>query len=297
MSVELGVVPHSQAHLVVIGTTVRKSPVIVAAYLQSLAWQVCPKQVTRLYCFVDDGSPKETRALLDAFVAEHGGVVWDAEQSLAVDFADDNPVTHQWSNTAMDRVGRSKDRILAFARVERAEAVWFADSDLIMDPMTLTSLWSVPEQIVCAVYWTRWNKVPPEHPPVHAGPQVWLGHPYNLNGLGMEEWEFRRRLVTRQITTVLGQGACTLIRREALLRGVSFAPWPGNTIPGIGQGEDRHFCMRAEALHLKQVADPWPDLFHVYHRPEDEELIPEYLNRFNGSAWTDPDTPHPILGG
>jgi len=279
VTVELAVVPHEQTHLVVIGTTVRKNPVIVAAYLQSLAWQVSPKQVQRLYIFIDDGSPKETRALLDAFVAEHGGMVWDAEKAPAVDFADDNPVTHQWSNTAMDRVGRSKDRILAFARDNRAEAVWFADSDLIMDPMTLTSLWSVPEQIVAAVYWTRWSKVPPEHPPVHAGPQVWLTHPYGLAGHGMEEWEFRRRLVTRQVTTVLGQGACTLIRREALMRGVSFAPWPGNQIPGIGQGEDRHFCIRAEALHLKQVADPWPDIFHVYHRPEDEALIPEMMRR------------------
>jgi hypothetical protein len=63
------------------------------------------------------------------------------------------------------------------------------------------------------------------------------------------------------------------------MKGVSFAPWPGNTLPGIGQGEDRHFCLRAEALHLKLTADPWPDIFHVYHRPADEALIPEYLSR------------------
>jgi hypothetical protein len=114
---------------------------------------------------------------------------------------------------------------------------------------------------------------------VHSGPQVWLQHPYGLSGRGMEEWEFRRRLIDRQLTEVGGLGACTLIRREALLRGVSFAPWPGNNLEGIGQGEDRHFCMRASALHLRLMADPWPNSFHIYHRPEDEALIPEMVAR------------------
>jgi hypothetical protein len=280
VSVELGIVPHDVQHLVVIGTTVRKSPQIVAAWLKSLAWQIPPKQVQRFYLFIDDSSPVETRALLDQFVAQHGGMVWDAEPSPEGDFAD-NGDTHQWTNTAMDRVGRSKDRILTFARANRAEAVWFTDSDLVMEPTTLISLWSVPEQIVAACYWTRWVNAPPEHPPVHAGPQVWLAHPYTLQGNGLQEWEFRRRLIDRQVTQVLGQGACSLIRREALLKGVSFAPWPGNQHTGIGQGEDRHFSLRAEALHLRQVVDPWPDIWHCYH-PEDVEQIPEYLDRFEG---------------
>jgi hypothetical protein len=63
-------------------------------------------------------------------------------------------------------------------------------------------------------------------------------------------------------------------------------------MPGIGQGEDRHFCMRAEALHLRMVADPWPDIFHIYHRPDDEALIPEMLTRL--SMYTPP--PDPLTG-
>lgn len=276
--VDLGVVPHEQQHLVVIGTTVRKPANIVQAWLQSLAWQVAPKQVQRIYVFVNDGSPPETVELLNAFVQEHGGMVLQGEPAPAQDFADQG-VTHYWTNTAMARVGRNKDQILAVARQNRAEAVWFCDADLIMEPMTLSSLWSVPEQIVCGVYWTRWEKVPDDHPLVHAGPQVWQGHPYQLAGNGMEEWEFRRRLMNREIVHVYGQGACTLIRREALMKGVSFAPWPGNTGPGLMQGEDRHFCLRAESLHIRMVADAWPDIFHIYHRPEDENLIPEMLRR------------------
>jgi hypothetical protein len=301
MTVQLAVVPHEQQHLIVIGTTVRKSPQIVAAWLQSLAWQVPPKQTQRFYLFLDDGSPPETRQLLNEFVAKHGGLVWDAEPAPQVDFADNGP-THHWTNTAMDRVGRSKDRILDFARVNRAEAVWFTDSDLVMDPMTLSSLWSIPEQIVSGCYWTRWNKVPAEHPPVHAGPQVWLTHPYGLQGNGLEEWEFRDRLINRQVTQVFGQGACTLIRAKmpdgspgAILRGVSFAPWSGNQMSGIGQGEDRHFCMRAEHLHIRMVCDPWPDIWHCYH-PEDVALIPEMVDRLKMQgrwAWDELGNPVP----
>ena len=285
MTVELAVVPHEQQHLIVIGTTVRKPANILRPYLQSLAWQVAPPQVQRLYLFIDDGCDAEARSLLDGFVVEHGGMVWNAEPAPAGDFQDQG-FTHLWTESAMARVGRSKDKIIQFAIANRAEAVWFADADLIMDPMTLASLWSVPEPIVCAVYWTRWNKVPDDHPPVHAGPQVWLTHPYGLSGMGMEEWEFRKELVDRQVTEVRGHGACTLIRRSALMKGVSFAPWPGNKMEGIGQGEDRHFCMRAEALHLRMVADPWPDIFHVYHRPEDEERIGEMLQRIE-QGWGD----------
>ena len=278
MSVELGVVPHEVQHLIVVGSPVRKPAPIVSAWLTSLKWQVIPRNVQLYHVFVDDGCDAETRALLDAFVAERGGQVWDAPEKGVPDFRDDGG-THEWTETAMGRVGAHKDAILNFARANRAEAVWLVDADLICDPMTLSSLWSVPDPIIAAVYWTRWMRVPEEHPPVHAGPQVWLGHPYQLHGNGMEEWEFRDRLINRRLTQVFGLGACTIIRREALLRGVSFAKWPANNMPGIGQGEDRMFCLRAEHLHLKMTADPWPDVFHIYHHPEDVALIPEMVTR------------------
>jgi hypothetical protein len=290
VSVELGVVPHETQHLIVVASPVRKPANILAAFLQSLAWQVKPRQVQVVYLFCDDGCEPEARKLLDEFVAQHGGMV--VQGPSGNDFSDLGH-THQWSGTAMDRVGQIKDGMIRFAIENRAEALWLVDADLILDPMTLTSLWSVPEQIVSGVYWTRWTLPPNEdHPPVHSGPQVWLEHPYQLAGMGLEEWEFRKKLIDRQLTEVRGLGACTLIRRTALMKGVSFHPWPGNQYPGIGQGEDRHFCMRAEALHLKLWADPWPDIFHVYHRPQDEALIPEMM----GSVGHLDDELHPRIG-
>lgn len=283
---ELQLMPHARRDLVLVGTSLRKPASILQHYLNALAWQERPPTVDVAYCFIDDGLEPDARAMVEAFVTQFGGVILPpAVPPTPGDFADNHAVTHQWFNSAMVRVGANKDAVIKFAVDNRADAVWFVDSDLICDPTTLASLWSIPEPIVCGVYWTRWQKQQEGAHPVHAGPQVWLTHPYGLAGNGMEEWEFRKKLVDRQIVPVYGQGACTLIRRDALLKGVCFAPVPDNTGPGFMQGEDRHFCIRAERLHLRMAADGWPDIFHIYHRPDDELLAPEMAAKLG--------TPHP----
>ena len=46
----------------------------------------------------------------------------------------------------------------------------------------------------------------------------------------------------------------------------------------MSDGEDRHFCWRADALHLELIADAWPDIYHAYH--EDEySALPQALER------------------
>src|SRR6185436_17038531 len=109
-----------------------------------------------------------------------------------------------------------------------------------------------------------------------AGPQVWLRHPYQLDGRGLDVAKFRRKLVNREVTRVWGQGACSLIRMPVLHAGIDFTHIPNE--PAIQQGmmvwEDRHFCIRAERGHIDMWADPWADIFHIYHQPEDVNLIP-----------------------
>lgn len=65
-----------------------------------------------------------------------------------------------------------------------------------------------------------------------------------------------------------GLGACTLIRRHALERGVSF-----QEIYNLGlTGEDRHFCIRAAALGLELYADTHYPPFHIYRESELDSL-------------------------
>jgi len=261
--------PDARQDLIVVGTCVRKPPVIVRAYLASLASQVVPPGCRVEYHFIADQADPDTVALLHAFVTEHGGLVEEEAAGGAKDFDDTGPVTHSWTNTAMARVGQMKNRIIQRARDANAVAVWFVDADLICDDHTLRSLWFADKPIAHAVFWTRWQNIP-TCPIV---PQVWLLHPYQLQGRGYcDEAAFRRQLLTRQLTRVWGGGACCLIRRVALDAGVDYSYIPGASQEGMMAGEDRHFCIKAEAAHMEMYADPWPHIYHIYHPEQVAEI-------------------------
>ncbi len=267
--------PDVRKDLIVVGCAIRKPPEIVAAYLQHLAQQLPIPNTEIRYHFVCDHAEPDTVALVEAFVAQHGGRVEHADGPMAQDFSDEHPTTHQWTGSAMARVGMLKNRILAGAWEAQAAAVWLCDADLLCDPGTLRSLWYSESPIACAVFWTRWHN----DPRAIAAPQVWLTHPYGLQGNGYpDEASFRARLLSRQLTRVWGQGACTLLRRRVLEKQVNFAYIDGVSQEGMMAGEDRHFCLRAEAAHLPMMADPWPHIFHVYH-PDDRQKIPAWTEK------------------
>ena len=278
--VELALLPELHSKRLVIGTSVRKSAAILRYFFASLLWQEWPKNVKPYYVFVDDCVEADASQLLAAFVAENGGEVLPSLPSAALDFTDAHPDAHQWSDTAMHRVGANKDRIIQRARELSADALFFCDSDLILDTTTVKSLWNTPGPISTAVYHTRWSARQVETQRVYAAPQVWLAHPYQLSGAGYEEHEFRAALAGRGLVRVAGYGACTLLQRRALDAGASFAPVPGVPQVGLMAGEDRQFCIRAQRLHLDGWADAWPDIFHIYH-PTDIAKAPEYAARLS----------------
>lgn len=271
MTVELDVLPHARITHIVVGTAIRKPPAIVAAYLAHLAAQDLPPNHRLTYAFVLDTADPAVRDLVTSFVQTHGGWIADSPAPDQQDFADDQDRTHLWTDSAMARVGALKNRIIQHALDVRADYLWFVDADLLCDRYTLRSLLDAKGRIVCGVYWTRWHK-PYQGQVIHAAPQVWLNHPYVLHGRGWTEPEFRKALVERRLVPVYGQGACTLIRRDVLEAGVDFTRLPDLPTTGMWQGEDRHFCVKAERLHIPMLADAWPNIFHVYH-PEDADQI------------------------
>lgn len=284
MSLILQPTPDVRTDRIVVGTAIRKPPEVVRGYLTSLARQRPVPGTTLEYHFVLDHPAAATAELIRAFVAEHGGVVEEADEVLAADYSDEGGTTHHWTSAAMARVGRLKNRILDRARTTGAAAVWFVDADLLLDPGVLRSLWYSEAPIACGVYWTKWHNTPG----AIAAPQVWLQHPYALAGNGYEdEGAFRAQLLTRQLTRVWGQGACTLLRRVVLDKGVNFGYVPGVPREGMMAGEDRHFCLQAEAAHLPMLADPWPHIFHVYH-PEDRATVDQWLADLDNLQWGRP---------
>lgn len=280
--------PDQRETVVVVGTTVRKSLLVLQAYLTSLEWQILPPRHKVLYAFVPDFTDQQLDAqqYLVQWVNDRGGVLIQGVPAQGIDFSDDHPSSHQWSQAAMERVGQNKDLIIAFAKQEQADYLFLCDADLILDTTTLASLIAAEKPIATAVYWTKWSKET-ETQPSPAGPQVWLRHPYHLSGRGTEESEFREKLVNRELFRVWGFGACTLIDKRVLAAGCSFRyldDVPHGPTDGLMAGEDRHFCIRTERQHIDAYADAWPDIAHLY-RPEDVAKIPDLLRRLS--------SPHP----
>lgn len=270
---------------VVVGTTVRKSLPVLRAYLASLAWQELPPRVQLKFVFVPDFAAGQELAkeYLKEWVATRSGELLRGLPSPVGDFAEGpQHDSHQWSLSAMQRVGANKNLIIQRALALKADYLFFADADLILDRSTLASLLACEKPIATAVYWTRWSKRGTETRQVHAAPQVWLRHPYSLDGRGMDEAEFRKRLTDRDITRVWGFGACTLLDKRVLEAGIDFSPLPDVPQTGMMAGEDRHFSIKCERAHIEAWADCWPDIHHLYHS-EDEDAIPQAMERLGAT--------------
>ena len=268
MSPQLAPLPDYQDRVICVGTSVRKPLEILKPFLASLDWQDLPARTKLHYAFVPDFPVQNTdaEAYLRDWVKERGGDIIRGVPGSAGDFSDAaNFDSHQWAPSSMARVGQNKTRLIKHTLDIKADAFFYVDADLILDTTTVNSLLACEKPIVTAVYWTHWTKRGYETRQIHAAPQVWLTMPYGLSGRGMDEAEFRSKLIGRELTRVWGFGAATLVSRRVLEAGITFDYLPDVPRDGLMAGEDRHFCIRCERGHIEAYADPFPDIFHIYH--------------------------------
>lgn len=254
-----------------VGSLVRKPPAVVTAFLASLSRQILPPNTQLDAVLVDDNDDPASSDLLASWAAEAPEtrrVERAPQQPERAGYSDADPQTHHWHAAAMARVGTIKNDLIRFALEAGYDGVWLVDADLVMAPRVLWSLYHCDAPIACGVFWTRWQNTP-DCPPL---PQVWLRHPYQLDGRGKNTGEFLHELFTRQRVEVWGQGANTLYRSEVFRKGVSYATVPDLPQEGMWAGEDRHLCTRAERLHVPMYADAWPDLWHCYHPHQHAEI-------------------------
>lgn len=252
---------------VLVGAPVRQDIAVLEAHLKTITAQRVPG-VELEYLYINDAEEDlkfATVELLEAYGIRHINAY---ERGRDAHYAVGDR-THHWTVGAFQHLAFEKQRILNEAYKGNYDAVWLVDTDLVVGPGTLRSLWECDKEIVSAVFWTQWDSEPP------ALPQVWVRHPYGFEGAGWKEHEFLRALARHELVRVRGLGACTLIRRSALEAGVGFHPLLED-LPqgGMWQGEDRHFCIRAERLHVPMWADAWPVVEHLYHPLQ---RTPEYI--------------------
>lgn len=263
---------------VLIGSPVCQKPQILKAFLESLV-KLSHKKFIIDYMFVDDNQDSESSNILNQFQSK-GAEVTVLPSGTAGSYLC-NEDTHYWNNTLMLRVGEFKNLIIKYALEKEYDALFFVDSDLILEPKLLEHLAKTGKQVISEVFWTCW------HPGQRLEPNVWLFDEYDLawrspgeeiNKETEEERgnQFLEQLKIPGVYEVGGLGACTLISREALLRGVNFSYIPNLTI----HGEDRFFCIRAAVLGIGLYVDTNYPAYHIY-RQSDLDTVPQFIEENN----------------
>lgn len=258
---------------ILVGSPVCQKPEILNAFLSSL------KKLSRSgflmdYAFVDDNKDAKSSQLLKHFHRE------DSDLTIFPPHGNGN---------LMLRVGGFKNQIIKYALEQKYDALFFVDSDLILHPGLVEHLSHAKKDVISEIFWTS------RHPGQRLEPNVWLFDEYDLayrtpgEVLDEETAEKREELFLDSLKVpgiyeVGGLGACTLITREALLKGVDFSYIPNLTI----RGEDRFFCIRAAVLGISLFVDTMYPAYHIYH-PSDLSGAEAYVEKSSAPAGRNED--------
>jgi glycosyltransferase involved in cell wall biosynthesis len=263
---------------VLVASPVHQRPNILECFLESVA-ELEQNTAKVSYIFTDDNEDEASSELLRQFQANHAGtVVLKSDRSKSSAYSKDE-YTHYWKEELIWKVAGMKDTMLRYALKHNYDYIFLVDSDLVLHPRTLEQLIEAGKDIVSNVFWTKWQ------PNTVEMPQVWLRDEYTMvvkhrnESLTDEESSARmtaffNRLRVPGVYEVGGLGACTLISRRALAAGVRFAEIKNLSF----WGEDRHFCIRAQALGFDLFVDTHFPSYHIY-READLPGVPAYKQR------------------
>jgi hypothetical protein len=251
------------------GAVVRQQQHVFDAYSRSLQNLEVPKNCTLDFFFVDDTEEQLTTTVWDAWEGKEYGWIKADPRPIDAEYAI-GAKTHIWNVPTFDHLAAQKQKILDHAVANGYTHLFLVDSDILLEPSTLRLLLANDLPICNGVFWTAWQLG------AQPLPQCWLSHPYELEGLGKSAHEFVRDLTRRQLTRCLGGGACVLINTEILGQTRYYPRLDGLPQGGMWQGEDRSFAIRAQRHRIRQHADGWPNIYHLYH-PHQRE--PEFIEQ------------------
>ena len=262
---------------VLIGSPVRQPHDILVSFISFLK-NIIKEDITINYFFIDDNDDLNSSNLLKNFSQEIKDEVI-IEEGEKIDTYVRTEDTHYWKENLIWKIAQYKNRIIQYAKENCYDYLFLIDSDIMLHPKTLSSLISSNKDIICEIFWTRWQK--------NAGllPQVWMCDEYSFvtkerNEILTEEesnkryTDFIEKLKKPGIYEVGGLGACTLISKKAIDKGINF-----NKIYNLSfWGEDRHFCIRAAALGFKLYVDTAYPAYHIY-RKEDLKGVEQFRSK------------------
>lgn len=265
---------------VLVGSPVYQKPDILNAFLTSLKLQN-RNSITIDYMFIDDNTDPASKQLLESFKREESAVTILPGIQKSTYVCDEE--SHYWDDSLMLRVANYKNTIIKYAIQNQYDYLFLADSDLVLHPGLIEHLKTANQEIVSEIFWTVWHHDTP------LLPNTWLFDEFDLVpkylGEVLENAEktkrqaaFLEQLKIPGLYNVGGLGACTLIHKSALLKGVNFSPIYNLTI----HGEDRFFCIRAAVQDIPLFIDTYYPAYHIY-REKDLAGVSAYVSQCNAT--------------
>lgn len=251
---------------ILLGTPVRQKKEVLKEFLISLR-ELDISGIDLDFLFIDDNIESSSSDILIDFKNNNPNntiLITSNYERNNQDYAY-LETTHHWSIESTNKVGQLKNKIIKHALDNNYDYLFFVDSDLILPSPLLKHLVNRNVDIVSEVFWTVWES------DRKILPQVWMFDNYNFispnldqntstDEIEIKEKDFIDKMKKPNLYEVGGLGACTLISKKALQKGVSF-----DLIKNISFiGEDRHFCIRASVLGLDLYADTCYPPLHIY---------------------------------
>ena len=233
---------------ILIAAPIRQSEEVFRLYLKSLDELEKPGNVQIDRCFVFHNCFDLRKC------CNQTDIVFNFMSNNA--FSVDN-VTHRWTSGSMSDVASMKNHIVKYAISNEYDYIFWVDSDLILDPKTLTHLVSLGKDIVAEIFWTAWQ------PDTPAGPNCWNCDQYTIYDGEIEKWK------QPGVYEIGGTGACILVSTNIYVAGASYDP-----ISNISYwGEDRNFCIRAAVAGAHIFVDTTYPAMHLYRTSDIEAYI------------------------
>lgn len=155
--------------------------------------------------------------------------------------------THIWTTENLKKMPWLRNLTISYALERGYDYLFSIDTDLIVQPATLKWLLDADKDIVSEIFWTI----------VDAEGGAWCNAwMYDQDGGMTADW------LEPGLYRVGMTGACTLIKRSALERGVSYSPL--HCIRKALWGEDRWFSIRADVLGCEMWVDTHCPAEHLY---------------------------------
>lgn len=214
------------------------------------------------FLFYDDNNQKEASDYLNYFCQKQSNCsILPRIQINPSEYQD-----HNWNPSRINRVITIKNNAIQYAIENKYDYLFLVDADLVLHPGTLVHLVKQKKHFIFTVFWTLFFGEP------YYKPNAWDFHSWAYKGA-----ETLLKLNDKGTFEVGGGGACTLVSNEILKKGLTF-----ERLPSLGyQGEDRHFCTRAQALSYQVMVDTHFPAYHIFLESQCGEAKNWYENGAN----------------